>query len=58
MTDALNVSVEMIVALVLIVGSFMYFEEALVARGMIDVLLAVLVFGAGLLYMFSLVFKK
>jgi len=58
MPDALNLSVEMIIALVLIVGSFMYIEEALTARGMIDTLLAVFVFGGGLIYLFSLVYGK
>ena len=58
MPDALNLSVEMIIALVLIVGSFMYIEEALMARGMIDALLAVFVFGGGLIYLFSLVYSR
>jgi hypothetical protein len=58
MPDALNLSVEMIITLVLIVGSFMYVEEALMARGMIDTLLAVFVFGGGLIYLFSLVYSR
>ena len=58
MADALQVSVEMVVALAVIVGSFMYVNEALTRQGMIDVLFTVLVFGGGLIYLFSLVYGK
>lgn len=58
MGEALQVSVETIVALALIVGSFMYIYDALVRELLIDVMLAVLVFGVGLIYLFSLVYGK
>ena len=58
MVDALQISVEMIVALVVIVASFMYLYEVLINKMMVDVLLAVFVFGAGLIYLFSLVYGK
>ena len=58
MVDALQISVEMIVALIIIIASFMYMYEILVNKMMIDVLLAVFVFGAGLIYLFSLVYGK
>ena len=58
MTDALQISVEMIVALAIIVGSFMYIYDALTRQFMIDVLIAILVFGGGLIYLFSLVSGK
>ncbi|MAF80001.1 hypothetical protein CL629_02890 [bacterium] len=58
MADALRLSVEMVAALIAIVASFMYFEEILRSRNMYDVLIAVLIFGAGLIYLFSLVYNK
>jgi len=58
MADALQVSVEMVIALVVIVASFMYIYDALTRDFMVDVLAAVLVFGAGLIYLFSLVYGK
>jgi len=58
MVDALQISAEMIVALAVIVGSFMYIHEALTRQFMTDVLIAVFVFGGGLIYLFSLVYGK
>ena len=58
MADALQVSVEMVVALIVIVGTFMYIYDALVRETMLDVLFATLVFGAGLIYLYSLVSGK
>jgi hypothetical protein len=58
MADALQLSVETIVAVALIVGSFMYIYDILMRRFLVDVLLAVFVFGGGLIYLFSLVYGK
>ncbi len=49
---------EAAIALVIVVASFMYVYEALTRYTKIDVLLAVLVFGAGLLYLFSSIWRK
>ena len=53
-----NKTVEIVIALAVIVASFMYIYDALTRRVQLDVLLAVLVFGAGLIYLFSNVWKK
>lgn len=53
-----NKTVEIVIALAVIVASFMYIYDALTRRVQIDVLLAVLVFGAGLIYLFSSILKK
>ena len=49
---------ESIIALVIIVASFMYIYDALTRRVQIDVLLAVLAFGGGIIYLFSSIWKK
>jgi len=49
---------ETVIALVVVVASFMYIYDALTRRVQIDVLLAVLAFGAGLIYLFSSIWKK
>ena len=49
---------ETIIALVIVVASFMYIYEALTNRVQIDVLLAVLIFGGGIIYLFSSIWKK
>jgi len=46
------------VALIVVVASFMYVYDSLTRYTKIDVLLAVLVFGAGLVYLFSNVWNK
>ena len=53
-----NKTVEIVIALAVIVASFMYIYDALTRRVQIDVLLAVLAFGAGLVYLFSSIWKK
>ncbi len=58
MADALSMSAEMVVALAMIVGSFMYIEDVLLNRGLADVLIAVFIFGGGLVYLFSLIYGK
>ncbi len=49
---------ETIIALVIVVASFMYIYDTLTRYTKISVLLAVLVFGAGLIYLFSNVWKR
>ncbi len=49
---------ETIIALAIVVASFMYIYEALTNRVQIDVLLAVLIFGGGIIYLFSSIWKK
>ena len=49
---------EMVIALIIVVASFMYIYDALTRRVQVDVLLAVLIFGAGLIYLFSSIWKK
>ncbi len=49
---------ETVIALIIIVASFMYIYEALTNRVQIDVLLAVLIFGGGIIYLFSSIWKK
>jgi hypothetical protein len=51
-------TVETVIALVVVVASFMYVYDALTRYTKIDVLLAVLVFGAALIYLFSNIWKK
>jgi len=49
---------EIVIALVVVVASFMYIYEANIMRGRLDVLLAVLIFGAALIYLFSSIWKS
>lgn len=49
---------ETAIALLIVVASFMYVYDALTRYTKIDVLLAVLVFGASLIYLFSNIWKK
>jgi len=49
---------ETIIALFIVVASFMYSYDALVTEVRIDVLLAMLVFGAGIIYLFSNIWNK
>jgi hypothetical protein len=49
---------EMVIALAIVVASFMYIYDALTRYTKVDVLLAVLVFGAGLIYLFSSIWRK
>jgi len=58
MGEAGGNTVEVIVALIVVVASFMYVYDSLTRYTKIDVLLAVLVFGAGLVYLFSNVWNK
>ena len=50
--------VETIIALVIIVASFMYIYDALTRVSQLDVLLAVLTFGGGLVYLFNNAMRK
>lgn len=49
---------ETVIALAIVVASFMYIYDMLTRYTKIDVLLAVLVFGAGLIYLFSSIWRK
>lgn len=49
---------ETVIALFIVVASFMYSYEALVSEIRIDVLLAMLVFGGGIIYLFSNIWQK
>ncbi|MBN2067523.1 MAG: hypothetical protein JW744_03585 [Candidatus Diapherotrites archaeon] len=49
---------EILIALVIVVGSFMYVYDSLVRLSQMDVLLAVLAFGGGLVYLFSNIWGK
>ena len=49
---------EIMVALVVVVASFMYVYDALTRISHLDVLLAVLAFGGGLVYLFSNIWRK
>ena len=51
-------TVEVAIALVVVVASFMYIYDALTRYTKLDILLAVLVFGASLIYLFSNIWKK
>lgn len=51
-------TVETIIALIVVVASFMYIYDALTRYTKTDVLIAVLVFGAALVYLFSNLWKK
>lgn len=51
-------TVETIIALVIIVASFMYIYDALTRVSQLDVLLAVLAFGGGLVYLFNSALHK
>ena len=51
-------TVEILIALAVVVASFMYVYEALTRISQLDVLLAVLAFGAGLVYLFSNIWQK
>jgi hypothetical protein len=51
-------TVEIIIALVIVVASFMYIYDALTRVSQLDVLMAVLAFGGGLVYLFNNAMKK
>ncbi len=51
-------TVEIMIALVVVVASFMYIYDALTRWNQLDVLLAVLAFGGGLVYLFSNIWGK
>lgn len=51
-------TVESAIALIVVVASFMYIYDTLTRYTKLDVLLAVLVFGAALVYLFSNVWKR
>ena len=51
-------TVEAVIALVVVVASFMYIYDSLTRYTKLDVLLAVLVFGAGLVFLFNSIWKK
>jgi len=53
-----NRTVETIIALIVVVASFMYIYDALTRYTKIDVLFAVLIFGAALVYLFSNLWNK
>jgi len=58
MAEAERKTAEMVVALVVLVASFMYIYDTLTRYTKIDVLLAVLIFGASIIYLFSNIWKK
>ncbi len=49
---------EILVALVVVVAAFMYIYDALTRISQLDVLLAVLAFGGGLVYLFNSIWQK
>ena len=49
---------EILVALVVVIASFMYIYDALTRISQLDVLLAVLAFGGGLVYLFSNIWQR
>ncbi len=51
-------TVEAVIALVILFASFMYIYDYLTRHSQIDVLLAVLVFGVSLIYLFSSIWKR
>ncbi len=51
-------TVESAIALIVVVASFMYIYDTLTRYTKLDVLLAVLVFGAALVYLFSNLWKR
>ena len=51
-------TVEIIIALVIVVASFMYIYDALTRSSNLDLLFAVLVFGGGLIYLFNHAMRK
>jgi len=58
MADAERKTVEIVISLVVVVASFMYIYDALTRYTKVDVLLAVLIFGAGLIYLFNNIWGK
>ncbi len=58
MAEAERKTAEMVVALVVLVASFMYIYDSLTRYTRIDVLLAVLVFGVSIIYLFSNIWDK
>jgi len=58
MADNDRSTAETAIALLIVVASFMYIYDALTRYTKIDVLLAVLVFGAALVYLFSNIWRK
>jgi len=58
MADNERRTAEMVVALFVLVASFMYIYDALTRYTKVDVLLAVLIFGASIIYLFSNIWKK
>jgi len=51
-------TVEIVIGLIVVVGSFMYIYDALTRSSNLDLLFAVLVFGGGLIYLFNHAMRK
>ena len=56
--ETLNITFETILALIVLVASFMYLYDFLTRKFMLDVLLAVLVFSFSLVWLFSNIWRK
>ena len=53
MAENENKTAEVIIAVIIIVASYMYIHTQLVSKSMLDVILAVLVFGFGLILLYK-----
>jgi len=56
--ETLNMTFETILALIVLVASFMYIYDFLVKRVLLDVLFAILIFSFSLVWLFSNVWRK
>ncbi|MBN1940948.1 MAG: hypothetical protein JW772_02085 [Candidatus Diapherotrites archaeon] len=57
-SETLNMTFESLLSLLIIVASFMYIYDALTRETMLDVMIAVLIFGIGLVWLFSNIWRK
>ncbi|MDD5163427.1 MAG: hypothetical protein PHD95_04425 [Candidatus ainarchaeum sp.] len=56
--ESKSATIEIVIALVLVVASFMYIYDYFIDRAQLDVLIAVIIFAGGLVWLFSNVWKK
>jgi hypothetical protein len=56
--ESKSITFETIIALIIVVGSFMYIYDYFIARAQLDVIVAVILFAGGLVWLFSNIWKK
>ncbi len=56
--ESKSATIEIVIALILVVASFMYIYDYFIDRAQLGVLVAVIIFAGGLVWLFSNAWKK